>query len=145
VSVSRGESVSIAKIVGTNLARIRNARGLKQADFVQRVKGQGLKWGRNSLSEVENGHQVIDINELAACAEILNVPLSVFFIPDPSFLEAKLEVGGFVVESTRYISNIIDSIHDGVVADALSETLVEARKEGIDPAPIRELLRRVLP
>src|SRR5687768_8595799 len=66
----------IRAIVGTNVRRIRRARGWTQAELIRRFGATGLNFmvlSRPTIVALEKGRRGIDVNELLALGLVLGV------------------------------------------------------------------------
>jgi transcriptional regulator with XRE-family HTH domain len=76
--------LTVGQVVGRNVARIRKARGLRQDEFGEALgKLFGEPWDRRTIGKTEGGRRRIDVEELVAFAEVLDVPISAFFESEP--------------------------------------------------------------
>jgi transcriptional regulator with XRE-family HTH domain len=66
-----------AELVGENIRRLRKARGLKQTALAE-LSGYSAK-GSGTISKIERGHLVIDINMAERMARALDVAPSALF------------------------------------------------------------------
>jgi hypothetical protein len=94
LQVTEGDGMRVQELVGQ---RIKEARGdaMSQAHLgseVARYLGKG--WAsKHAISQAENGHRPLNVEQLLVFAVVLEKPLSWFFLPD----EAIIEIGGKVV------------------------------------------------
>lgn len=66
------ESLTLAQVVGSNLARIRAARGLSVAEFATRMQeAVGRGWQRQEAYRYEKGDRAMTAEELMAAAMVL--------------------------------------------------------------------------
>jgi transcriptional regulator with XRE-family HTH domain len=66
-----------------NIARLRKAKGLTQAELGKRIKPWlGTTWTRQTVGVIEAGGRSASASELVAFGQILDAPLSGFFEPE---------------------------------------------------------------
>jgi transcriptional regulator with XRE-family HTH domain len=58
------KAVTIDAIVGSNVRRLRIARGWSQDEVARRAREEGLQWSRSSVAAVEATNKTIDVSEL---------------------------------------------------------------------------------
>jgi len=58
------KAVTIDTIVGSNVRRLRIARGWSQDEVARRAREEGLRWSRSSVAATEAGNKTIDVAEL---------------------------------------------------------------------------------
>lgn len=63
--------MTLKKIIGNNVQRLRKAKGLQQEEFCNKV---GVGMNRQKLSKIENGHIEISMKTLERLALGLEVP-----------------------------------------------------------------------
>ena len=68
-----------ANIVGTNIERLRKARGISQKDFIARMQALGVDINPTSYSKLEGQLRLATDRELFAIARILQVSVDALF------------------------------------------------------------------
>lgn len=69
-----GEYYFVRSLVGANIARIRDERGLSQSEFARR-----FSINRSYLNSIESGKQNVSMHELIRIADGLDVPFARLF------------------------------------------------------------------
>jgi transcriptional regulator with XRE-family HTH domain len=70
-------------VVGENLRRIRESRGLTQAEAADRLQATGLWWQRSHVAAIEAGNrESVDFGALALIAAAFDLPVSDLFVGD---------------------------------------------------------------
>lgn len=80
------------RLVGENMLRFRKQRGLRQVDVAARCTNAGTPLHNNVYSKMEKGDKRITVDELAAVASALDVPIASFFNEAPATCRACLDV-----------------------------------------------------
>lgn len=62
-------------VIGGNIRRLREARGLSQRQLCVELVLHGLSWHQTTLSKVEAGDKPLRLNEAAAIASYFDVPV----------------------------------------------------------------------
>lgn len=76
------EKNPVRSVVGANIARIRNLRGMTVRDLSSALAGLGLKLSASGVSEVENAGRKLPVEELLIFAIALNTSVVDLLIPD---------------------------------------------------------------
>ncbi|QIS39076.1 helix-turn-helix domain-containing protein [Clavibacter capsici] len=89
------EAGTVDEVVGRNLARIREARGVTQGEFSTRMRaylGQG--WQRTTVSRFENGRRTMSVPDLLAAAVVLGCAVEELLASN-----APVSAGGVSIEA----------------------------------------------
>lgn len=121
------------QVVAWNMAALRKAAGLTQAEL-----GERIGWSYTTVSAAErswDGKRIreFDADQLAAIAGILGVPLLALFLPPP---EGKPSPG--MAELLRRV--LPESATDSPAMDAYRERLADAARLYLDPVEAGDLL-----
>jgi len=85
--------------VGERLRALRVGKGWSQAELATRMSGRDEKWTQSTIAKTEGATRPIRLNELAALAETLDVPLSDLIEPEREApLERRAELQALVIE-----------------------------------------------
>ncbi len=92
-------SGSAEERVGERLRARRVGRGWSQAELATRMSGRDEKWTQSTIAKTEGATRPIRLNELAALAETLDVPLTDLVEPEREVpLECRAELQALVIE-----------------------------------------------
>jgi len=92
-------SGSAEERVGERLRALRVGRGWSQAELATRMSGRDEKWTQSTIAKTEGATRPIRLNELAALAETLDVPLTDLVEPEREVpLECRAELQALVIE-----------------------------------------------
>ncbi len=92
-------SGSAEERVGERLRALRVGRGWSQAELATRMSGRDEKWTQSTIAKTEGATRPIRLNELAALAETLDVPLTDLIEPEREVpLERRAELQALVIE-----------------------------------------------
>jgi len=92
-------SSSAEERVGELLRALRVGRGWSQAELATRMSGRDEKWTQSTIAKTEGATRPIRLNELAALAETLDVPLTDLVEPEREVpLECRAELQALVIE-----------------------------------------------
>ncbi|MFC5999352.1 helix-turn-helix domain-containing protein [Quadrisphaera sp. GCM10027208] len=78
-------------VIGGNIRRLREARGLSQRQLCAELVLHGLSWHQTTLSKVEAGDKPLRVNEAAALASYFDVPVESLW-DEPELQAAQDEV-----------------------------------------------------
>lgn len=81
VPTDKRPSVAVRAVVGSNIRRIRELRGLTVRDFAARLKDVGLSLSASGVSEVENAQRKLGVDELLVIAVALNTSIVELLTP----------------------------------------------------------------
>lgn len=101
--------VTIKQIVGANLKRFREMRVgvLKQTLLDALHDNYGITWTRQGWWRAERGERNLDVDELAALADLFGVPIWAFFIPTPEMADDELAVGNVTRPAWTILADMI--------------------------------------
>jgi len=92
-------SGSAEERVGERLRALRVGRGWSQAELATRMSGRDDKWTQSTIAKTEGANRPIRLNELAALAETLDVPVTDLIEPEREVpLERRAELRALVIE-----------------------------------------------
>ncbi len=92
-------SGSAEERVGERLRARRVVKGWSQAELATRMSGRDEKWTQSTIAKTEGATRPIRLNELAALAETLDVPLADLIEPEREVpLERRAELQALVIE-----------------------------------------------
>lgn len=97
--------ISLGKVVGPNIKRVREERGWRRDELVRRARQIGLSWTRHVLANVETGRKQIDAGELILLTTLLEVPVRELLVCESS------EV--VVLENLRVPADQLAAMADG--------------------------------
>lgn len=78
-AVERG---AVAEAVAANVRAVRERRGMSQQQLAARMGDLGRPIQASTVAKVESGSRRVDVDDLAALAVALNVPLARLMVPD---------------------------------------------------------------
>lgn len=76
------EKGQIARAVAENVKAVRERRGLSQQQLAARLADVGRPMQASAVAKVESGDRRVDVDDLAAFAVALNVPVARLLLPD---------------------------------------------------------------
>ncbi len=76
------EKGRIAEAVAVNVEAVRRKRGLSQQQLAGRLADLGRPMQASAVAKVESGDRRVDVDDLAAFAVALNVPVARLLLPD---------------------------------------------------------------
>lgn len=76
---SRKQGYGNANLIGRNVERLRQARGIKQKDFIARLQVEGLDINPTSYSKLEGQIRNVTDKEVLIIAKVLNVPMETLY------------------------------------------------------------------
>ena len=68
--------ISLERVVGSNVRRVRKARGWRQDDLAREARSIGLSWTRNVVANLESGRRNLTVGELLLLTTLLRVPVA---------------------------------------------------------------------
>lgn len=86
--------------IGSRVAQLRTAAGLKQSDLSAMLRRAGLNWSQATLSKVESGQRPVRLSEATVLADALDVDLSAL-LSNPDYIGALREASDRTVAETR--------------------------------------------
>jgi len=69
----RKDKLGNKNIIGSKIVKIRNARGIKQKDFLAQLQVLGLDISATSLSRIEGQHRLVQDFEVVILAQALGL------------------------------------------------------------------------
>ena len=66
-------------MVGSNIAYLRTAKGIKQKDFIAQIQAAGIDMNPTSYSKLEGQFRLVTDKELFVIAKLLNVDINQLF------------------------------------------------------------------
>lgn len=75
----RKQNYGDSNLIGRNVERLRQERGIKQKDFIARLQVEGLDINPTSYSKLEGQIRNATDKEVYVIAKVLNVPLEILF------------------------------------------------------------------
>ena len=127
----------LAKVVGSNVARLRKARGWSQEDLAHHARRIGLRWDRSAVARLETGRVSITFEDVLLLVNVLQVKLADLLHADASQVivgEAKItaETLLHLPEGDRFVlPGAVELLRDtGIVATADPRWIRRAREYG---------------
>ena len=68
-----------ANMIGRNIEKLRNAKKIKQKDFIAKMQTMGCDMNPTSYSKLEGQHRSATDKEIYIIAQILGVPMEKLF------------------------------------------------------------------
>ena len=68
-----------ANMIGRNIEKLRNAKKIKQKDFIARMQTMGCDMNPTSYSKLEGQHRSATDKEIYVISKILGVPMEKLF------------------------------------------------------------------
>ena len=68
-----------ANMIGRNIEKLRNAKKIKQKDFIARMQTMGCDMNPTSYSKLEGQHRSATDKEIYIISQILGVPMEKLF------------------------------------------------------------------
>lgn len=79
---------TIDQLVGHNVRRIREERGITQDDVAREARAVGLAWSRSTVGALENGGKTLDLGEVVLLAAAMPAPVAQLLAPSDAMLAA---------------------------------------------------------
>ncbi|WP_161500842.1 helix-turn-helix transcriptional regulator [Embleya scabrispora] len=101
--------MKIEHLIGRNVRRIREARGLSQADLGRAVEDQlGHAWSRQAVSAAEKGRRSFAASDLLALSRVLESTIPDLLLPVERWAESAIELGdGVHVAVAEYRDRVL--------------------------------------
>jgi transcriptional regulator with XRE-family HTH domain len=74
---------AVSALVGRHVREVRRWRGMSQQELGVRMSDRGFRWTQTTVSRLERGGYVCSVDELAALAYVLEMPIT-RLLPDLS-------------------------------------------------------------
>ena len=73
------QHLKTGKLIGENIRRVRNARGLTQKELAEQLQLEDLDLSRGTVAKIESGIRHITLDELKIIKKVLKMDYSDFF------------------------------------------------------------------
>lgn len=104
--------MKIEEVIGSNMRRVREERGLSQTDLGQAIEPhQGRAWSRQAVSAAEKGQRAFSAADLMALALVLDVSIPSLFLLTDWRDDRSVEIAdGITVSPSEYRDRILHEL-----------------------------------
>ena len=98
----RVEIDSTGETVRERIAALRKQQGLSLSGLAAKLRDLGRSYGLSSLSDIENGGRRVDVDDLVAFAQVLNVSPATLLMPPAADRNEPIAATGVKISAGAY-------------------------------------------